>query len=199
VRCGVVECCSARASAQAPLHVRVAGEDLPVQRGRSPPHKSCVNTLDRRDPRLAEFMRGATTAYAATRLGGAARDRDPVESVPMDVQRLGPSLVEVRRPNRKYPRTPCIIVLVDDAMRPASPRPADVQIDVGGLDPEKRVQPVALAPTEPTAQLLGVRVVGAPGVAGKERNRRQLGGGHRHRLERQQRRTGHRTPRATTR
>src|SRR5674476_1238181 len=62
--------------------------------------------------------------------------------------------------------------------------PADVQLDVGALDPDQRVQPVALAPGEPLPQLVGVQAVGAPGVAGQVGHRRQLRGRHRCRLER---------------
>ena len=46
-------------------------------------------------------------------------------------------------------------------------RTGDVELDVSALDPEKRVQAVGLAPAEPTAQLVGVQVVGAPGAEGQ--------------------------------
>jgi hypothetical protein len=38
---------------------------------------------------------------------------------------------------------------------------------MGALDPEQRVEPVALAPGEPLAQLERVEVVGSAGVAGR--------------------------------
>jgi hypothetical protein len=49
--------------------------------------------------------------------------------------------------------------------------PADVQLDVGALDPDQGVHPVGLAPGEPLPQLVGVQAVGAAGVAGQERHR----------------------------
>ncbi len=38
---------------------------------------------------------------------------------------------------------------------------------MGSLDPDQRVQPVALAPGEPLPQLERVQGMGAPGVAGQ--------------------------------
>ena len=69
---------------------------------------------------------------------------------------------------------------------------ADVQLDVSPLDPDQRIQPVGLAPGEPAPQLEGVQGVGAAGVAGEERDRRQMSRAHRVGLERQQRGVGHR-------
>jgi hypothetical protein len=43
---------------------------------------------------------------------------------------------------------------------------ADVQLDVGALDPDQRVERVVLAPGEPLPQLEGVQDVGAARVAG---------------------------------
>jgi len=69
---------------------------------------------------------------------------------------------------------------------------ADVELDVGSLDPTEGDQPVGLAPGEPLAQLVGVEGVGAPGVARQVGHRRQLRGGHRCGLEREESgRTGH--------
>ena len=77
--------------------------------------------------------------------------------------------------NRKNPRTACIIVSTEESISPRLAELADVELDVSALDPDQRVQPVALAPGEPAPQLVGVQVVGVPGVAGQERDRRQLG------------------------
>ncbi|MEJ7742823.1 MAG: hypothetical protein WKF73_09895 [Nocardioidaceae bacterium] len=52
---------------------------------------------------------------------------------------------------------------------------ADVQLDVGSLDPDQRVQAVGLAPGEPAPQLVGVQRVGVPGVAGQGGHRSQVG------------------------
>ena len=69
---------------------------------------------------------------------------------------------------------------------------ANVQLDVGSLDPHQRVEPAPLAPSEPLPQLVGVQGVGAPGVAGQVGHRRELGCRHRCGLERQKGgRTGH--------
>ena len=62
---------------------------------------------------------------------------------------------------------------------------ADVELDVGSLDPDQGVEAVALAPGEPATQLERVEVVGATGVAGQVGHRGQLGRRHRQRLERQ--------------
>ena len=88
--------------------------------------------------------------------------------------------------NRKNPRTR--VHHRDDrgVHQPGLAELADVELDVGSLDPDQRVEPVGLAPGEPAPQLEGVQVVGAPGVAGQVGDRRQLGGGHRRRLERQE-------------
>ena len=56
---------------------------------------------------------------------------------------------------------------------------ADVELDVGALDPDQRVQAVALAPGEPAAQLERVEGVGAAGVAGQVGHGRQLRWRHR--------------------
>ena len=61
----------------------------------------------------------------------------------------------------------------------------------GRADPHQRVESVAVAPTEPAAQLVGVQAVGVPRVAGQKRNRRELGGTHRIGLEREHRGRGH--------
>jgi len=45
---------------------------------------------------------------------------------------------------------------------------ADVELDVGALDPDQRIEPVAVAPLEPAVQLVGVELMGVPGVAGQE-------------------------------
>ncbi len=81
--------------------------------------------------------------------------------------------------NRKNPRTPCIIVHHRGVHQPGVAEAADVELDVGALDPDQRVQPVGLAPAEPAPQLVGVQGVGPAGVAGQEGHRRQLGGRHR--------------------
>ena len=77
---------------------------------------------------------------------------------------------------------------------------ADVQLDVRPLDPDQRFQAVGLAPAEPAAQLRSIQSVSRPGVAGQVRDRSQLRGGHRRRLERQEQRGtgcgGHGSPRA---
>jgi hypothetical protein len=49
---------------------------------------------------------------------------------------------------------------------------ANVELNVGPLDPDQRVQLVDLAPGEPAPQLVGVQGVGVPGVAGQVRHRR---------------------------
>ena len=42
----------------------------------------------------------------------------------------------------------------------------DVELDVSSLDSHQRVQAVAFAPLAPAAQLVGVELMGVPGVAG---------------------------------
>jgi hypothetical protein len=42
----------------------------------------------------------------------------------------------------------------------------DVELDVSALDSHQRVQAVGFAPFEPAAQLVGVELVGVPGVSG---------------------------------
>jgi hypothetical protein len=61
---------------------------------------------------------------------------------------------------------------------------ADVELDMGELDTDQWIETVAFAPLKPAAQLVGVELVGVPGVPGQERDRSQLCGGHRQRLER---------------
>ena len=69
---------------------------------------------------------------------------------------------------------------------------ADVELDMGSLDPGQGVEPVVLAPGEPLPQLEGVQGVGAPGVPGQVGHRGQLGRRHRRGLERKKRRgSGH--------
>ena len=63
---------------------------------------------------------------------------------------------------------------------------ANVQLDVRSLNPEQRVEPVGLTPSEPLAQLERVEAVGVPGVARQEGHRCQRGLGHRRRLERKE-------------
>lgn len=50
---------------------------------------------------------------------------------------------------------------------------ADVQLDVGTLDPDQRVERVALAPGEPLPRLACVENVGAARIAGQVGHRRQ--------------------------
>jgi hypothetical protein len=69
--------------------------------------------------------------------------------------------------------------------QPAAAEVADVQLDVGPLDPVERVE-TGLAPLEPAPKLVGVLAVRVSGVPGQIRDRRQLGAGHRVGLERQQ-------------
>lgn len=76
--------------------------------------------------------------------------------------------------------------------QPAVAEAGDVELDVGSLNPGQGVEPVALAPSEPLAQLERVEGVGAPGVSGQVGDRRQLRPRHRRWLERQRsRRSGH--------
>jgi hypothetical protein len=84
------------------------------------------------------------------------------------------------------PRTSCIIVLHRGGHLPAAAEVADVQLDVGPLDPDERVRAVGLAPLEPPAQLVGIQVVRASGIPGQLGDRRQLAARHRVGLERQQ-------------
>jgi hypothetical protein len=60
-----------------------------------------------------------------------------------------------------------------------------VELDVGALDPNERIEGVAFAPSEPAPQLGGVQRMGVPGVAGEVRNGRELGWRHRIGRERQ--------------
>ena len=93
---------------------------------------------------------------------------------------------------RKYPRTACIIVTTEESISPRVAELADVQLDVGALDPNQGVQPAGLTPGEPLSQLIGVQGVDATSVAGEVGHRRQLGGRHRGGLERQEGgRSGH--------
>ena len=55
---------------------------------------------------------------------------------------------------------------------------ADVQLDVGTLDADQRVQPVALAPGEPALELVGVQVVSVAGVPGQVGDRGELRSRH---------------------
>jgi hypothetical protein len=55
--------------------------------------------------------------------------------------------------------------------QPAVAELADVELDMGSLDPGQGVQPVGLAPGEPLPELVGVQAVSAAGVAGQERHR----------------------------
>ena len=81
--------------------------------------------------------------------------------------------------------------------QPGLAQAADVQLDMGTLDPDQRVEAVGLAPVEPAPQLVGVKLVGVPGVPGQEGNGSQLRRGHRQRLEGQElRRRGHGSPHA---
>ena len=89
--------------------------------------------------------------------------------------------------NRKYPRTAVHHGVDRGGHQPGFAEVADVELDVRSLDPDQWVQPVGLAPGEPSAQLVGVQVW-VPAVPGQERDRRQLGRGHGGWLERQQRR-----------
>ena len=63
---------------------------------------------------------------------------------------------------------------------------ADVQLDVGTLDPDQRVELVKVAPAEPAPELGGVQGVGMAGVAGQVGDCGQLARVHVVRLERQQ-------------
>lgn len=77
--------------------------------------------------------------------------------------------------------------------QPGLPELADVELDVGALDPDEGVEAVALTSGEPATQLERVEGVGTPRVAREEGHRGQLGRRHRERLERQQRvGSGHR-------
>jgi hypothetical protein len=70
--------------------------------------------------------------------------------------------------------------------QPAAGQVPDVQLDVRSLDPDQRVEGVALAPGEPPAKLVGVERVGVTRVPGQVRDSRQLGRRHRVGLEREQ-------------
>ncbi len=68
---------------------------------------------------------------------------------------------------------------------------ADEQLHVRSLDADQRIQPVGFAPGEPTAQLVGVQVVGVAGVPGEVGDGGQLGRRESVGLERQQSGGGH--------
>ena len=69
--------------------------------------------------------------------------------------------------------------------QPSVVQVADVELEVGPLQSDERVQAVGLAPGEPAAQLVGVQPVSLPGVPSQVRDGRELGGCHRVGLERQ--------------
>lgn len=79
---------------------------------------------------------------------------------------------------RKYPRMACIIVTTEESISPRFPETADVELNVGSLDFDQRVQFVGFTPCEPLPQLVGVQVVGQTGVAGQVGNCRLLGSRH---------------------
>lgn len=68
---------------------------------------------------------------------------------------------------------------------------ADVELEVGPLEPDQRIETVGLAPGEPATQLVGVQPVGLPGVPSQVGDGRQLGRRHRIGLERQGNRADH--------
>ena len=70
--------------------------------------------------------------------------------------------------------------------QPALTEVADVQLDVGPLNPFERVQAIGLAPAEPPPKLVGVQAVGVARVPGQVGDRRLLRRRHRVGLERQQ-------------
>jgi hypothetical protein len=51
---------------------------------------------------------------------------------------------------------------------------ADVELEVGPLEPNERIEAVGLAPGEPAAQLIGVQPVGLPGVPSQVQDGRRL-------------------------
>jgi hypothetical protein len=53
-----------------------------------------------------------------------------------------------------------------------------VQLDVGALYPDQRVEAMGLAPAEPAAELVGVQTMGVAGVSGQVGNGRQLSRAH---------------------
>jgi hypothetical protein len=63
---------------------------------------------------------------------------------------------------------------------------SNVELDMCSLDPDKWVEGVALAPSEPSAQLGGIQRMGVPGVASEVGHSRELGGRHCIGLERQE-------------
>ena len=76
-------------------------------------------------------------------------------------------------------------------LQPALAEVSDVELDVGTLDPDERVQVVALGPGEPATQLVGVERVRVACVTGQVRDRRELRGSHRVGLERKECRVRH--------
>lgn len=60
--------------------------------------------------------------------------------------------------------------------QPGFPELANVELNMGAPDHHQRVQIVGLAPREPALQLVRVQVVGVPGVPGRIRHHRELGG-----------------------
>ena len=111
-------------------------------------------------------------------------------------QRCGssrPTVVESQCYQVRDPLDLAVLAVVDRGVhQPGFPKLADVELDMGPLDADQRVQPVGLAPGEPTPQLVGIQAVGAPGVSSQVRHRRELSSRHRGWLERQERgRTGH--------
>jgi hypothetical protein len=69
---------------------------------------------------------------------------------------------------------------------PGRAQVTDVQLDVGALDPDQRVQAVDLAPAEPALELVRVQGVGVTGVPREVRDRCQLSWCHLLRLKRHQ-------------
>jgi len=68
---------------------------------------------------------------------------------------------------------------------------ADVQLDVGSLDPDQRVKTPPFTPGEPAAELVGVQRVGVSGVPGEVGDGSELGWRHLVGLERKQDCCGH--------
>ena len=67
--------------------------------------------------------------------------------------------------DRKNPRTPCTIVLTEETRESAVPEVSKVELDMGALVADQRVEVVALPPREPAgAQLVGVRTCGLVGA-----------------------------------
>jgi hypothetical protein len=55
---------------------------------------------------------------------------------------------------------------------------SDVELNMGALDPDERIESVGLAPSEPAPQLGGIQRVGVPGVASRVGDGSELGWSH---------------------